>query len=355
MSDRQDNEREPVWSVEAEVGGDGTVALPRPGGIALPWRGPRERQPPTPEEIERRRLRRERWGPPRPDLDRRLLAITLAVLAGMLAVAIFLFGLSISTDRYLLILLVPALVLRRGRVYLKDFGIFALLIVVYSELRGLAHVIRPDPFYTPQLNLDKWLFAGYVPTVELQKWFWTGSMQWYDHVIVDTARLHFIVPPLLAFLLWMKRRALFFRFASSMLVLSFSAALTFLLFPTAPPWAAGKTLLTPTVTEIDDHTWAAVGSNFSLSKLVAPNPYAAIPSLHGGYAMLCFIFVVALAWRTRWRWPVVAVASIYPLALSFARVYTGDHYVVDLLAGYVYAVAAYLVVSWYWRRNELPE
>ena len=81
MTDRPENEREPVWAVDAEVGGDGAVALPRPGGIAFPWRAPRERPPPTPEEIEQRRLRSERWGPPRPDLDRRMLVITLSVLA----------------------------------------------------------------------------------------------------------------------------------------------------------------------------------------------------------------------------------------------------------------------------------
>src|SRR5215472_11022439 len=105
MREHQDHEHEPVWSVEADVGGDGAVALPRPGGIAFPWRTPHERQPPTPEELERRRLRRERWGPPRADLDRRMLALTLGVLAGTLALAIFLFGLSITTDRYFLILL----------------------------------------------------------------------------------------------------------------------------------------------------------------------------------------------------------------------------------------------------------
>jgi membrane-associated phospholipid phosphatase len=350
-----ENEREPVWSVEAEVAGDGSVALPSPGGIAFPWRAPRELRPPTPEEIEKRRLRRERWGPPRADLDRRMVAITAAILAGTLTVAIFLFGLSITTDRYLLILLVPALVLRRGRLYLRDFGIFAVLILLYSELRGVAHLISPEPFYTPQLNLDKWLFAGHVPTVELQQWFWTGSMQWYDHLLVDVGKLHFIVPPLLAFVLWLKRRALFFRYASSMLVLSFTAAVTFLLFPTAPPWAAGKTLLTPTVTEITDNTWTAVSSKFSASSIIKGNPYAAIPSLHAGYAMLCFLFVAGLVWHKRWRWFVIVPAALYPLMLSFVRVYTGDHYVVDLLAGYAYAAAAYVGVAWYWQRHELPD
>jgi len=339
--------------VEPEVDA-GAVALPQPGGIALP---PivREPQPLTPEEVERRRLRAIRWGPPRADLDRRTLVLTLVVLACSLGAALGVFGLALTTDRYLLVLLLPALVMRRGKIYLRDFGIFAALVFLYSEMRGLAHIIRPEPFYAPQLNLDKWLFAGHVPTVELQKWWWTGTMQWYDHLLIDVAKLHFVIPPLLAYCLWMKRRALFFRFASSMLALSFAAALTFLLFPAAPPWAAGKSLLTPTVTKIDDNTWTSVSSSFSLSKIIAPNPYAAIPSLHAGYAMLCFLFVAALVWRRRWRWYVIVPAAFYPLVLSFARVYSGDHYVIDLLAGYAYAVGAFMLVGWYWRRNELPE
>jgi membrane-associated phospholipid phosphatase len=339
--------------VEPEVEA-GVVALPQHGGVALPPLV-REPQPLTPEQLERRRLRALRWGPPRADLDRRTLALTLVVLACSLGAAVGVFGMALTTDRYLLVLLLPALVMRRGKVYLRDFGVFALLVFAYSEMRGVAHIIRPEPFYTPQLNLDKWLFAGHVPTVEMQKWWWTGTMQWYDHVLIDVAKLHFLVPPLLAFGLWMKRRALFFRFASSMLALSFAAALTFLLFPAAPPWAAGKTLLTPTVTKIDDSTWTSVSTSFSLSKIIASNPYAAIPSLHAGYAMLCFLFVAALVWRKSWRWYVIVPAAVYPLALSFARVYSGDHYVIDLLAGYAYAVGAFLAVNWHWRRNQLPE
>ena len=173
---------------------------------------------------------------------------------------------------------------------------------------------------------------------------------------IDVAKLHFLVPPLLAFALWMKRRALFFRFASAMLALSFAAALTFLLFPAAPPWAAGKTLLTPTVTKIDDSTWTSVSSKFSLSK----------PRSRGtrtprsrrstrGYAMLCFLFVAVLVWRKRWRWFVIVPAALYPLALSFVRVYSGDHYV-DRPARRLASTrrAAYFGVGWYWRRNELP-
>jgi membrane-associated phospholipid phosphatase len=71
--------------------------------------------------------------------------------------------------------------------------------------------------------------------------------------------------------------------------------------------------------------------------------------------MLCFLFVAWLVWRKRWRWYVIVPAAVYPLALSFARVYSGDHYVIDLLAGYLYAAAVFMLVGWYWRRHDLPE
>jgi len=342
-----------MWAVEPEVT-DGVVALPQPGGIALPGLR-REPKPLTEKQLERRRRRTLTWGAPRADLDRRTLVLALLALACSLGGAMAVFGMSLTTDRYLVILLVPALVLRRGRVYLKDFGVFALLFFVYSEARGLAYILHPQPFYKPQLEIDKWLFAGHVPTVELQKWFWTGSMHWWDHLLIDVSYLHFVIPPLLAFLLWIRRRALFFRFAAGMLTLSFAAALTFLLFPAAPPWAAGHSLLTPTVTKIADNTWSTVGTNFSASKIIQGNPYAAIPSLHAGYAMLCFLFVAWLVWHRSWRWWVIVPAAVYPLALSFARVYTGDHYVIDLLAGYLYATLTFWAVNRYWRRNELPK
>lgn len=359
MKDRPEHEYQALWAVDPDVSVEGVGTLPQPGRLGIPALVRRQRRIPegqTQEEREaRRRERAERWGPPRAEIDRRTAVLATLALVGALTGAILLFGLSLTTDRYLPVLLVPALVLGCGRLYLRDFGVFAILMLTYSELRGLAHVLRPDPYYAAQLTADKWLFFGHVPTVELQNWFWTGTLQWYDRLLFDVAKLHYVIPPLVAFALWTRRRALFFRFASSILVLSTAAAVTFLLFPAAPPWAAGRALLAPSVTKIDDGTWSTVPSSFSISSLVQGNPFAAIPSLHGGYAFLVLLFVVSLSWRTRWRWPGLALSLLYVFALSFARVYTGDHYVIDILIGYVYAAAAFFAVRWYWRREDLPE
>ena len=184
-------------------------------------------------------------------------------------------------------------------------------------------------------------------------------MHWYDSLVVTVTRLHFIVPPLLAFFLWLKRRALFYRFAATIVLLSFAGALSFYLFPAAPPWAAGERGLLPGLIRIPHNpapnpSGAHGYHGISISRFIDPNPYAAIPSLHAGYAFLCFLFVAALAWKTRWRWWALGVGLIYPLAQSFAVVYTGNHYVVDLLIGYLFATATLLAVNTFWRRARLP-
>ena len=153
-------------------------------------------------------------------------------------------------------------------------------------------------------------------------------------------RVHFIVPPTLAFGLWLKRRALFYRFAASLLVLSYAGALTFWLFPAAPPWAAAERGLIPYLANpagVQAATSPLPTDSGPVYRLVDGNPYAAVPSLHGGYSLLVVLFVATLAWPTRWRWWVIVPAAAYPLIQTIAVVYTGNHYVVDLLIGFVYA------------------
>jgi membrane-associated phospholipid phosphatase len=46
-------------------------------------------------------------------------------------------------------------------------------------------------------------------------------------------------------------------------------------------------------------------------------------------------------WRPagRWRW----LLPLYPLAMAFSLVYMGEHYVIDILLGWLYAVVVYFV------------
>src|SRR5205823_15116696 len=102
------------------------------------------------------------------------------------------------------------------------------------------------------------------------------TSQWHDHVMLAVMRLHSSAPPLLAFVLSVKRRALFYRLAAAMVTLSFAGALTFLLFPAAPPWAAGEQGLLPGLIRIPhnpapDPSGAHGYHAISVSRLIDPN------------------------------------------------------------------------------------
>jgi membrane-associated phospholipid phosphatase len=71
-----------------------------------------------------------------------------------------------------------------------------------------------------------------------------------------------------------------------------------------------------------------------------------MPSLHAAYALLIALFLWRLVSRP-WRVGLVA----YPLAMAFALVYTGEHYVSDVLVGWLYAVAAFVAVDRLHRRR----
>jgi membrane-associated phospholipid phosphatase len=75
------------------------------------------------------------------------------------------------------------------------------------------------------------------------------------------------------------------------------------------------------------------------------NLVAAVPSLHAAFAMLVCLFLWS---RVRWFWrPLLA---LYPLAMGFSLVATGEHYVFDILLGWFYAAA--VMVGWgYWERR----
>ena len=57
-----------------------------------------------------------------------------------------------------------------------------------------------------------------------------------------------------------------------------------------------------------------------------------MPSLHAAYPVLLMLFFWSSAGKWRWLLP------LYPLLMAFSLVYTGEHYVFDILLGWVYAI-----------------
>jgi hypothetical protein len=215
------------------------------------------------------------------------------------------------------------------------------LLIAYDSLRGSAgHVFGVH--YLPQIDVDRWLFGG-VPTVSLQHWLWSGHVVWWDVIFWAVYLTHFFATPVVAAVLWKVDRQRFRVFVVLVAALSFIGLATYALYPAAPPWMAGQAGLIDPVTRIVPLVWHYLGLHSAGSIVEGGYAYAnnvaAVPSLHAAFSLL----VAITLWPSgKWKWlrPLVA---LYPIAMAFSLVFTGEHYVSDILLGWVYTVAVVLV------------
>jgi PAP2 superfamily len=136
-----------------------------------------------------------------------------------------------------------------------------------------------------------------------------------------------------AVLIWVYRshRAQFALVRSSIVIATAISLVIYVLYPAAPPRLAGIGFA-DTVTDKS-------GINLSSESLGSLyNPFAAVPSLHFGYALIVGAAVYALA-RRRWvRW----IGAAYPPAMLFIIVATGNHFLFDAAAGGVVVIASWI-------------
>jgi hypothetical protein len=229
-----------------------------------------------------------------------------------------------------------------ARVVVDWFPLFTVL-YVYDVLRGLADRWI-TPHVHPQIEFDRFLFGGKVPTVELQRALYQpGHAHAWDYFAFLTYLTHFIVPILVAAVLWKVAHDRFRRYAFLFVSLTYVTFLTYLLYPAVPPWMASRSgAIAPTAKIIDD-MWIHLGLKsgaevFSATSHLA-NPVAAVPSLHTAYPVLIMLFFWGTAGRRRW------LLSLYPLAMSWTLIYTSEHYFFDILLGWLYAIAVFVIGS----------
>ena len=115
-----------------------------------------------------------------------------------------------------------------------------------------------------------------------------------------------------------------FYFVRNMFLVAFGVALVgYTLFPTAPPrffpeWGFFDA--------VSDFTGVPQDS-VTINELF--NPYAAVPSMHVGFALM---ISVPLARLVRWR-PLKVLWALYPLLVVFVIVVTANHFIADAVLG----------------------
>jgi hypothetical protein len=140
--------------------------------------------------------------------------------------------------------------------------------------------------------------------------------------------------------LWLRHRDAYPRWRN-VLVLFTGAALLIEMIPVAPPRLIGHTGLVDTAALYGQSVYAFVGSGVA-------DQYAALPSIHVGWALLIGWACVTTG-RSRWRW----IGVGHAIATVFVVVATANHYWFDALSAGTVLTAAWAVErSLPWRRRQ---
>ena len=283
--------------------------------------------------------------------NERILIGAVGAYIALLSALMLAKGVSITPDVLLVALGLAAVVLGRGRLFLRDWIPFIGLFFAYELMRGYADNFGASIHVTDVIAIERWLFLGNLPTEVLQRAFHPASG--VDLVAVVSTIFYFLHLPLplaIGFFLWLRHRRVYYDYVAALIVLSMAGFVTYLLLPVAPPWWAADHGFLPdaAISYLKDQGFTdlarVVGFDsghyvFSYTIYnINPNQVAAFPSLHAGYPFLAFLFTRRAFGRIGW------LLIAYSVCVWFSIVYLADHYVVDILGGLAYAAAAYWIV-----------
>jgi hypothetical protein len=240
-----------------------------------------------------------------------------------------------------LVLVAAAAAARRMDGFVRDWFVFLAFVQLTDGLRGLIYLLTcrfglpVHVLYT--LRWERALF-GEVPSVTLQNALLHSpdglTFGALEKALTALHGSHFVAFLGLGLVLWLRRSPHFKLFRTSFTVLMAAGITGFALIPTVPPWMAYELFgFLPKLIHFNVRIYASIAP--ALTSSFNTNPVAAMPSLHAAFPILCSLIVWA-AVRGR-SWPF----HVYTFLILFTIVYTGDHYVVDILAGGLLAAAGF--------------
>jgi membrane-associated phospholipid phosphatase len=224
----------------------------------------------------------------------------------------------------------------------RDAGIYALQMWAY-----FAHYDMPDDDPEAFLRrvrvdypiaVDRVLGAGEVPTVRLQRALGRpGEVRLHDYALSIVHWSWFFFPHGTVAWLLLRHHDRFPRGATLMAATFDLGCVVYWVLPTAPPWWAGRRGGMPRVRRImieaGERFWKRAWTR--LYDSLQGNPFAAMPSLHFGTSVMAARLLQDVG-----RGP-GAFGWAYASTLGFGLVYLGEHYVVDLVAGWALAEAVH--------------
>ena len=233
-----------------------------------------------------------------------------------------------------------------------DWLPIVVILGAYDLTRGAADSLGIGVHVETMIDFDRALFFGTTPTEWLQAHVNDPiAVNGWDVAFTLIYTSYFIVPYAVDGVLWIRDRLAFVGYAKRVVTLALAGVSTYILFPAAPPWMADDMGLLEGVHRTTGDGWNILGGQtaelFSEGQANV-NLVAAVPSLHSAFTALVAMFL----W-SRVRPSLRPLLALYPLAMGFTLMATGEHYFFDVLLGWLYAGTVMAVWGWWERRRSL--
>jgi membrane-associated phospholipid phosphatase len=223
---------------------------------------------------------------------------------------------------------------------------FLLCVLIYTNLHDTIGFVNSNDIHRTLLAVDVWLF-GVEPCLWAEQFYSRERTEVFQFFYISFA----LVAPAVPLWLLLKRRFDDFRRAALSIVVCFYLGYAlYLILPAAPPRIALAHEFKKNLG--GDPFFASVVAERALS-LLPTDSRAAFPSLHAAVSLLA----LGLAWRfTRGLF-----FALLPLVLGLwvSTIYLRHHFVVDLLAGFLLAPAAYVLAprldAWWLEKRRAVE
>ena len=279
----------------------------------------------------------------------RLLLAALASYAVLLSILMIARGISVTPELIVVAFGLAALILGRGKLFLRDWIPFLALFFAYELMRTYADKFGQAVHVTDIMSIERVIGLGGLPTTWLQGLLHSGPATNPDNLATISVAfyfLHFPLPLAIGFLLWIHQRRVYYDYVGAMILLSMAAFVTYLILPVAPPWWAEKFGYASGILHLRDAGFNGLANFFGFGGYfysysvysIGSNEVAAFPSLHAAYPFLAFLFARHAFGRAGW------LMLAYTACVWFAIVYLGEHWVVDIVGGVAYASVAYLAI-----------
>lgn len=175
---------------------------------------------------------------------------------------------------------------------------------------------------------SRWLQGLISPT--------TGCSKWFDYPLALAHSTFFSFPFITPWLIYrvkgidaMKRAILAFAFITT------TGYLTYILWPLTPPWLLAADGLIEPLQRCVFRALQQIVPAFLVSS-ASNTPRAAMPSLHAGVTLLMVILLFRELGAKRSWWSLLIL-----IAICFEIIYGAEHFVIDVAAGFLFALGAY--------------